>query len=64
MTDQVHLVVATPCFGGEGSSIYAGSIFRLQRAVRSMSNIDPKVLMRDGEPSSQFATHASAADGA
>jgi hypothetical protein len=25
MTDQVHLVVATPCFGGQVSSIYAGS---------------------------------------
>ena len=56
MTDQVHLVVATPCFGGQVSSIYAGSIFRLQPAVRSMSNIDLKVLMR--------ATHASAADAA
>ncbi|HEY5128191.1 MAG TPA: hypothetical protein VIJ35_13025 [Bradyrhizobium sp.] len=64
MTDQVHLVVATPCFGGQVSSIYAGSIFRLQPAVRSMSNIDLKVLMRDGEASSQFATHASAADAA
>jgi hypothetical protein len=64
MTDQVHLVVATPCFGGQVSSIYAGSIFRWQRAVRSMSNIDLKVLMRDGEASSQFATHASAADAA
>ena len=27
MTDQIHLVVATPCFGGQVSSIYAGSIF-------------------------------------
>ena len=25
MTDQVHLVVATPCFGGQVSGIYAGS---------------------------------------
>src|SRR6266513_6304621 len=49
MTDQVHLVVATPCFGGQVSSIYAGSIFHLQRAVRSRSNIDLSVLMRDGD---------------
>ena len=49
MTDQIHLVVATPCFGGQVSSIYAGSIFHLQRAVRSKSNIDLKVLMRDGD---------------
>ena len=49
MTDQIHLVVATPCFGGQVSSIYAGSIFQLQRALRSKSNIDLKVLMRDGD---------------
>ena len=43
MTEQIHLVVATPCFGGQVSSIYASSIFQLQRAVRSMSNIELKV---------------------
>ena len=31
MTEQIHLVVATPCFGGQVSSIYASSIFQLQR---------------------------------
>src|SRR3982074_1340499 len=49
MTDQIHLVVATPCFGGQVSSIYAGSIFHLQRAVRSKPNLDLTVLMRDGD---------------
>ena len=49
MTDQIRLVVATPCFGGQVSSIYASSIFQLQRAVRTKSNIDLKVLMRDGD---------------
>jgi hypothetical protein len=49
MTDRIHLVVATPCFGGQVFSIYAGSIFHLQRAVRSRSNIDLSVLMRDGD---------------
>ncbi len=49
MTDQIHLVVATPCFGGQVASIYAGSIFRLQRAVRAKSNMDLKVMMRDGD---------------
>jgi hypothetical protein len=49
MNEQFHLVVATPCFGGQVSSIYAGSIFQLQRAVRAKSNIDLKVLMRDGD---------------
>ena len=49
MTDRVHLVVATPCFGGQVSSIYAGSIFHLQRAVRSRPDMDFTVLMRDGD---------------
>src|SRR6202140_1650364 len=49
MTDRIHLVVATPCFGGQVSSIYAGSIFHLQRAARSQSNLDLTVVMRDGD---------------
>ncbi|WP_407180188.1 hypothetical protein [Bradyrhizobium sp. STM 3562] len=49
MTDKIHLVVATPCFGGQVSSIYASSIFGLQRAARSMSNLDLTVHMRDGD---------------
>jgi hypothetical protein len=49
MTEQIHLVVATPCFGGQVSSIYASSIFQLQGAVRSKSNIDLKVHLRDGD---------------
>jgi len=42
-------VVATPCFGGQVSSIYASSIFQLQRAIHAKSNIDLKVQMRDGD---------------
>jgi hypothetical protein len=49
MTDQIHLMVAPPCFGGQVSSIYAGSIFHLQRATRSKPNMDLTVLMRDGD---------------
>jgi hypothetical protein len=49
MTEQFHLVVATPCFGGQVSSIYASSLFALQRAVHSMSNVQLKVHMRDGD---------------
>jgi hypothetical protein len=49
MTEQIHLVVATPCFGGQVSSVYASSIFQLQRALRSKSNVQLKVLMRDGD---------------
>src|SRR5260370_16257281 len=49
MTEQVHLVVATPCFGGQVSCIYASSIFQLQGAVRALSNMKLKVEMRDGD---------------
>jgi hypothetical protein len=49
MTDRIHLVVATPCFGGQVSSIYASSIFHLQSAVRCKSNIELTIQMRDGD---------------
>ena len=49
MTDRIHLVIATPCFGGQVSSIYASSIFRLQIALRAQSNVEFKVLLRDGD---------------
>src|SRR5882757_2098002 len=49
MSDQIHLVMATPCFSGQVSSVYASSIFALQRALRTKSNIDFKVHLRDGD---------------
>src|ERR1700719_1725986 len=49
MTEQIHLVVATPCFGGQVSSIYASSIFQLQRAAQDKANLKLKVEMRDGD---------------
>ena len=49
MDEQIHLAVATPCFGGQVSSIYASSIFKLQRALRAKSNVDLKVHLRDGD---------------
>src|ERR1700742_4343400 len=49
MTEEFHLVVATPCFGGQVSSIYASSLFALQRAVHSMSNLELKVHLREGD---------------
>ena len=49
MTDRIHLVIATPCFGGQVSSIYASSIFRLQIALRSQPTVEFKVLLRDGD---------------
>src|ERR1700752_2332655 len=49
MTDQIQLVIATPCFGGQVSSIYASSIFALQSAVRTKSNLGLKVHLGDGD---------------
>jgi hypothetical protein len=49
MTDQIRLVVATPCFGGQVSSIYASSIFRLQQALHNKSNVELTMQMRDGD---------------
>jgi len=49
MTERFQLVVATPCFGGQVSSIYASSLFALQRAVQQVSNVDLKVHFRDGD---------------
>src|SRR5215475_6638823 len=49
MTDQIQLVIATPCFGGQVASIYASSIFALQSALRAKSNVGLKVHMRDGD---------------
>ena len=42
-------MVATPCFGGQVSSIYASSIFALQRAVHACPIVDLKVHLRDGD---------------
>src|SRR5271154_2578292 len=49
MSEQMHLVVATPCFGGQVSTLYVNSLFALQSAVRSLSNLRLKVELRDGD---------------
>jgi hypothetical protein len=49
MNDQIHLVMATPCFGGQVSSVFASSIFALQRALRGKSNVEFKMHLRDGD---------------
>lgn len=49
MAGTVGLVVATPCFGGQISVVYAESIFRLQRVLRSTGDIEMKVLLKDGD---------------
>ena len=49
VSERIHLVIATPCFGGQVSSIYASSIFALQRELRATSNVNLTVHMRDGD---------------
>jgi hypothetical protein len=47
--DSINLVVATPCFGGQISVLYAGSLFKLQALARSYGNFTLKVLFKDGD---------------
>src|SRR5215472_15332163 len=49
MTDRVRLAIATPCFGGQVSSLYAASAFKLQRALQSVPQIELVVHLRDGD---------------
>ena len=46
---SVNLVVATPCFGGQISVLFAASLFRLQKLLRSYSEINLKILFKDGD---------------
>jgi len=47
--NQVNLVVATPCFGGQISVLYAGSLYKLQSVVHSYSDLSLKILFKDGD---------------
>ena len=47
--NQVKLVVATPCFGGQISMLYAGSLYKLQSVVHSYSDVSLKILFKDGD---------------
>jgi hypothetical protein len=42
----VNLVVATPCFGGQISVLYAASLFKLQKLVRSYDDFNLKILFK------------------
>ena len=46
---SVNLVIATPCFGGQISILYAASLFKLQKLVRTYSDFNLKVLFKDGD---------------
>jgi hypothetical protein len=48
-TLAINLVVATPCFGGQISVLYATSLFKLQKALRTYSGVNLKVLFKDGD---------------
>ncbi len=45
----VNLVVATPCFGGQISVLYATSLLRLEKLLRTYSGVSLKVLFKDGD---------------
>ncbi len=45
----VNLVIATPCFGGQISVLYAASLFKLQKLVRTYSDFNLKILFKDGD---------------
>jgi hypothetical protein len=47
--NQVNLVIATPCFGGQISVLYAASLFKLQQTIRRYSGLTLKVLFKDGD---------------
>jgi hypothetical protein len=48
-SSSINLVVATPCFGGQISVLYAASLFKLQKQLRSHREINLKVLFKDGD---------------
>jgi hypothetical protein len=45
----INLVVATPCFGGQISVLYAASLFKLQQTIRRYSGLTLKLLFKDGD---------------
>jgi hypothetical protein len=40
MNDRVRLVIATPLPRGQVSSIYAASVFQLQRGLRAVPDVE------------------------
>jgi hypothetical protein len=46
---RVNLVIATPCFGGQVSALYATSLFKLQKFVRQYRGFNIKILLKDGD---------------
>jgi len=48
-SSPVNLVIATPCFGGQVSAVYALSLLNLQMRLRRYRDFKLKVMMRDGD---------------
>jgi hypothetical protein len=48
-SSRVNLVIATPCFGGQISVLYAASVFKLQNLLRTYRDVRLKVLFKDGD---------------
>jgi hypothetical protein len=46
---DIQLVVATPCFGGQVSSIYTASLFKLQIALRAYADVKLKLEMQQND---------------
>jgi hypothetical protein len=49
MSDSIRLVIATPCFGGQVSSLYLASMLKLQSHLRGYANIRMKLELDDGD---------------
>jgi hypothetical protein len=49
LPNQVNLVIATPCFGGQVSALYAASVFKLQKMARGYAGLNLKILFKDGD---------------
>ena len=42
-------MVATPCFGGQISVLYAASLFKLQTLLRAYGDVNLKLIFKDGD---------------
>jgi hypothetical protein len=45
----INLVVATPCFAGQISVLYAASLFKLQKLLRAYGDVNLKLIFKDGD---------------
>ena len=46
---MTHLVIGTPCYGGQVTTAYAGSLLKLQHACLQRGGIDLTVLLQAGD---------------